>query len=75
MSLRKRSYDHCLTKKAYSSAITVTNISPSFYLQDGGKISTGIDMEQNYATVTLCVQILLLTYIITFDLSFRRVYG
>jgi len=24
-----------------------------FYLQDGGKKSTGIDMEQNYVTVTL----------------------
>jgi len=31
----------------------VTNISPSFYLQDGGDIS-GIDVEQNYVSVTLC---------------------
>jgi len=30
-------YDHRLTDKAYSSVITVTNISKSFYLQDGGK--------------------------------------
>ena len=27
----------------------------SFYLQDGGKKTTGVDMEQNYATVTLCI--------------------
>ena len=26
-----------------------------FYLQDGGKKSTGIDMEQSYVTVTLCI--------------------
>jgi len=31
--------------------ITVTDISWSFYLQDGGK---NWHMEQNYATVTLC---------------------
>ena len=30
-----------------------------FYLQDGGKKSTGIDMEQNYITVTLRVVTLL----------------
>jgi len=29
----------------------VTNVS-SFYLQDGGKKSTGMDMEQNYVIVT-----------------------
>jgi len=44
-----------LTNKAYLSAIAVTNISQSFYLQDGGKKSTGIDMEQNYVTVTVCI--------------------
>jgi len=33
---RKCPYDHRLNK-AYLSAITVTNISKSFYLQDGGK--------------------------------------
>jgi len=26
-----------------------------FYLQDGGKKSTGIGMEQNYVTVTRCI--------------------
>ena len=31
-----------------------TNIYHSFYLQDGGKKSTGMDMEQNYVTVTVC---------------------
>jgi len=40
----------------FISSITVTNISQSFYLQDGGKKSTGIDVEQNYVTVTLCIQ-------------------
>ena len=48
-----RPQDHWLNIKAYLSAITATNISQSFYLQDGGKKSTGIDMEHNYATVTL----------------------
>jgi len=38
------------------SAITVTNISRSFYLQDGGNKSVGIDTEQNYVTVTLCIR-------------------
>jgi len=37
LSLRKSPYDHCLINKAYLSAITVTNISQSFYLQDGAK--------------------------------------
>ena len=37
LSLRKCPYDHWLTNKAYLSAITVTNISKSFYLQHGGK--------------------------------------
>ena len=31
----------------------MTNIYQRFYLQDGGKKSTSIDMEQNYVTVTL----------------------
>jgi len=31
----------------------VTNISQSFYLQDGGKNQLATDMEQNYVTVTL----------------------
>jgi len=30
-------HDHWLTNKAYLCAITVTNISESFYLQDGDK--------------------------------------
>jgi len=37
VSLRKCPYDHRLTNKAYLSAVTVTDISRSFYLQDGGK--------------------------------------
>jgi len=36
-SLRKCPYDHWLANKAYLSATTVTQISQSFYLQDGGK--------------------------------------
>ena len=36
-TLRKCPYDKILTSKAYLSAITVTNISKIFYLQDGGK--------------------------------------
>jgi len=33
----------------------MTDISQGFYLQDGGKQSTGIDMEQNDVTVTLSI--------------------
>ena len=55
ISLRKCPYDHHLTNKAYLSTITGTIISKSFYLRDGGKKSTGIDMEQNDVTVTLCI--------------------
>jgi len=33
----------------------MTDISKSFYLQDAGKKSTGIYMEQNYVTVTSCI--------------------
>ena len=40
-----------LTNEAYLSAIAVTNISKSFYLQDGDKNQ----LEQNYVTVALCV--------------------
>jgi len=43
------------TNKAYLSAITVTNISHRFYLQDGGKNQLAHCMKQNYATVTLCM--------------------
>ena len=52
VSLRK-CFTYWHTNKAYLSAIKVTSISHSFYLQDGGKKPTGIDMEQNYVTVTL----------------------
>ena len=41
-------------KKAYLSAITVTNISQSFTYMMAAK-STGIDMEQNYVIVTLYI--------------------
>jgi len=43
-------YDHWLTNEAYLSAITVTNISTRWRQR-----STGIDMEQSYVTVTLCI--------------------
>jgi len=36
-SLRKCPHDHGLTNKVYLSTVTVTDISQSFYLQDGGK--------------------------------------
>jgi len=46
-----------LTNKAYLSAITVTNISRSLYLQNGGKNSLEqIHTEQNYVSVTLCIR-------------------
>jgi len=45
-----------LTNKAYLSATTVTNIFQSFYVQDDSKNQLASnDMEQNYATVTLCI--------------------
>ena len=37
-------------------AITVSNIYQSFYLQDGGKNQLHRYMEQNYVTVTLCIE-------------------
>jgi len=37
VSLSKCPCDHRLNNKAYLSAITVTNISQSFDLKDGGK--------------------------------------
>ena len=56
VSLRKCPYDQRLTSKAYLSAVTVTNISRSFYLHDGGKNQLAyIDMERNYVTVALCI--------------------
>jgi len=48
MSIRSPTYQ----QRRIFCAIAVTNISESFYLKDGG---TGIDMEQNYVTVTLCI--------------------
>jgi len=36
----------------------LTKIFQSFYLKDGGKKSTGIDMEQNYVSVTVCIGLL-----------------
>jgi len=50
MSVRSLTY-----QLSVLSAIIATNISHSFYLQDGGKKSTGIDMEQNYVTDILCI--------------------
>jgi len=38
-------------KKEYISAITVSNILPTRWRQK----STGIDVEQNYVIVTLCL--------------------
>jgi len=37
VSIGKCPYDHWLANKAHLNAITVTNISHSFHLQDGGK--------------------------------------
>ena len=37
------------------NAITVTNISQEFLPTRWRQKSTGIDMEQNYVTVTLCI--------------------
>ena len=39
VSSRRCPYDHRFTIEAYLSVVTVTNISKSFYLQDGGKIN------------------------------------
>jgi len=54
VSLRKCPYDHRLTNGAFSSAITVTNISQTVLPTGRRRKSTGIDMEQNYVTATLC---------------------
>ena len=48
------------TTEAYLSATTVTNISQSFLNvlpTIGRQKPTGIDMEQNYVTVTNCIAI------------------
>ena len=54
VSLRKCPYDHRLTSKAYLSAITATNISPSFYLQDGGK-NQPAQIRNRIASLSPCV--------------------
>jgi len=43
------------TNQVYLSAITVTNISQEFIPTRWLRKSTGIDIEQNYVTVTLCI--------------------
>ena len=64
-SLRKKSidhnHDHRFTNKALFklfnlSAITVTNISQSFLPVRGRQKLTGIDMEENYVTVAVCIR-------------------
>jgi len=55
VSLRKCSYDHRLTTKVFLSAITLTNISQEFLPTRWRQKSAGIDMEQNYVTVALCI--------------------
>ena len=42
--------------KAYLSAITVTNITQSFYLQDGGKKASGVDIEEKLRHCRLCIE-------------------
>jgi len=54
VGLRKCPYDHQLTKKAFLSDITVTDISRSFTDKMGRK-PAGIDMERNCVIVTLCI--------------------
>jgi len=44
-----------LTNEAYLSAITVANISPKFLPTSWWQKSSGIDTEQSYVTVTLCI--------------------
>ena len=45
-----------MINNAYLRNITVTYFSV-FYLQDGGRKTAGIDMKQNYVTVTLCISL------------------
>jgi len=47
MSIWSLTYQQSIFKLYYSD-----KHFSEFYLQDGGKKSTGIDMEQNYVTVT-----------------------
>jgi len=44
-----------LPKKTYLSDNRITNISKSFTHKMAAK-PAGIDMERNYATVTLCIE-------------------
>ena len=44
-----------LTRRIYFNRYHSDKHFPEFYLQDGGKKTTGIDMEQNDVTVTLCI--------------------
>ena len=44
-----------LTNEAYLSAITVANISPKFLPTSWWQKSSGIDTEQSYVNVTLCI--------------------
>jgi len=53
---------HGLTNKAHLSANTVINISQRFYLQRWWQKSNGIDMEQNYVTVILCIQLFTMVF-------------
>jgi len=55
VSLIKCPYDHRRTNKAYLSAITATNISKSFYPQDGGKNQLAYRYGRNCVTVTSLV--------------------
>ena len=72
VSLRKCPYDHGLTSKACLSAITVTNMSQSFTYNVAAKINY-IDTEQNYVTVTVCIDVDRLSFLGGFSASRRKV--
>ena len=55
VSFRKCPYDHWHNNKMYLSAITVTKHLSEFLPTRRWQKSTGIDMEQNNVTVTLCI--------------------
>ena len=59
--LRQCPYDHELTDEAYLSDATVTNISYKVLPTKWRRNPAGIDMERNYAIVTLytCIQTIL----------------
>jgi len=52
--LTKCPHDHQPSDKAYLSDIRVTNISKCFTYKMAAK-TTGIYMERNYVTVTVCI--------------------